>query len=326
MEPVARLQNGHSKSPYSTSVSGAFGVAPDVVAIRIDVAKQRGAHRNRRTEPVGDAEPSPSRRQTPAPTPPARRRGPGPASTGSVIAMSTMNSEMVNPMPDSAAPPATRRNVSPGARLTDAGGAHQRGRPGDADELADHQTGDHSPRQRRAHRVRRAVAPSRRTPAFASANSGSTTNDTYGPNPVCRRSLIEIDSRRLRVAARAYSEFGDCRKARITSTASSTRCRSGVNTGISSATATPASVGCTPPEEQRQPQPERQHRSRRARDPMGSSRTAAMAAISTTAISSGDDPDVVGVEQRDRQQRADVVDDRQGEQEGAQPRRVLADR
>ena len=36
-----------------------------------------------------------------------------------------------------------------------------------------------------------------------------------GPNPVCSRSLIEIDSRRLRVAARAYSEFGDCRNARI---------------------------------------------------------------------------------------------------------------
>ena len=34
---------------------------------------------------------------------------------GSAIAMSTMKSEMVKPIPDSAAPPATRRNVSPGA-------------------------------------------------------------------------------------------------------------------------------------------------------------------------------------------------------------------
>ncbi len=29
--------------------------------------------------------------------------------------MSTMNSEMVKPIPDNAAPPAIRRNVSPGA-------------------------------------------------------------------------------------------------------------------------------------------------------------------------------------------------------------------
>ena len=85
------------------------------------------------------------------------------------------------------------------------------------------------------------------TPAFTKANSGSTRNDTYGPNCVCSRSLIEIDSRRPRLAARAYSELGDWRKARIRSTVSSTCLRSGVNTGISSAIATPASVGCTPP-------------------------------------------------------------------------------
>ena len=89
-------------------------------------------------------------------------------------------------------------------------------------------------------------AASSRTPALTNANSGSTTNDTYGPTSVCSRSLIEIVWRRRRVAVRAYAEFGDCRNARITSTASSTCLRSGANTGISSATATPASVGWMP--------------------------------------------------------------------------------
>ena len=37
------------------------------------------------------------------------------------------------------------------------------------------------------------LAASSRTPALTSANSGSTTNDTYGPTSVCRRSLMEID-------------------------------------------------------------------------------------------------------------------------------------
>lgn len=59
--------------------------------------------------------------------------------------------------------------------------------------------------------------------------------------------MIEIESRKLRDAALAYSEFGDCRNARITSVAASTWLRVGVNTGTSSATTTPASVGCTPP-------------------------------------------------------------------------------
>ena len=59
-----------------------------------------------------------------------------------------MNSEMVNPIPDSAAPPATRRSVRPGASCADPGGAHEGGRAGDADQLADHQTDDDAPRQR----------------------------------------------------------------------------------------------------------------------------------------------------------------------------------
>ena len=44
---------------------------------------------------------------------------------GSVIAMSTMKSEMVKPIPDSAAPPATRRSVSPGASSPRPGALHE---------------------------------------------------------------------------------------------------------------------------------------------------------------------------------------------------------
>ena len=90
------------------------------------------------------------------------------------------------------------------------------------------------------------LGPSRRTPALTSANNGRITNDTAGPTAVWRRSLIEIESRSDRLAARAYREFGDCRKARICWTARSTGARSGVKTGMSSATATPARVGCIP--------------------------------------------------------------------------------
>ena len=90
------------------------------------------------------------------------------------------------------------------------------------------------------------LAASSRTPALTNANNGNTRNDTYGPTSVCSRSLMEIDWRRRRVAVRAYSELGDCRNALITSTASSTCLRSGANTGMSSASATPASVGWMP--------------------------------------------------------------------------------
>ena len=75
---------------------------------------------------------------------------------GSLIAMSTMKSEMVKPIPDSAAPPATRRSRSPGRQLAEARAAHQPRRTGDADELAEHQAGDDAPRQRRARRGRQA--------------------------------------------------------------------------------------------------------------------------------------------------------------------------
>ena len=47
------------------------------------------------------------------------------------------------------------------------------------------------------------VAGSSRTPAFASAKMGSTMNAMYGDHAACSRSLIESESRRLRVAARA---------------------------------------------------------------------------------------------------------------------------
>ena len=62
--------------------------------------------------------------------------------------MSTMKSEMVKPIPDSAAPPAIRRNVSPGASSPSRVRRMNQVAPGDADELADHQAGDDAPRQR----------------------------------------------------------------------------------------------------------------------------------------------------------------------------------
>ena len=64
-------------------------------------------------------------------------------------------------------------------------------------------------------------------------------------------------------------------------------------------------------------------RVRRARGRRACNRTSAIATSSTAAISSGTTLDVIGVEQRDHAQRADVVDDGQGQQEDPQPGRVL---
>ena len=161
---------------------------------------------------------------------------------GSVMAMSTMNREMVKPIPDSAAPPAIRRRVSPGAsspspmrRISQVAPVMPTNLPITRPATMPHVNGERSAVDR--------LCASSRTPALTRANSGSTTNETVGPTVVCNRSLIEIESRSERLAARAYSEFGDCRKARIWSTARSTGRRSGVNTGMSSAITTPARVG-----------------------------------------------------------------------------------
>ena len=159
--------------------------------------------------------------------------------------MSTMNSEMVKPIPDSAAPPAMRRSVSPGTRtpsplrrMNQVAAVMPTNLPNTSPAMMPQVSDDRSAVDR--------VCASSRTPALTNANNGRMRNDTAGPTLSCSRSLIEIDSRSERLAARAYCEFGDCRKARICSTACSTGPRSGVNTGISRATATPARVGCTP--------------------------------------------------------------------------------
>ena len=72
---------------------------------------------------------------------------------GSSIARSTMNSEIVKPMPHSAAPPAMRSSVSPGPNSPRRSSAqHGRGAE-DADELADDQADDDAPGERRADRA-----------------------------------------------------------------------------------------------------------------------------------------------------------------------------
>ncbi len=114
MEPVARLQNAHSKSAYSTRVSGAFGL-PTMWSRSGSTARSRVAPTATggliRSVTVNISQPS-TKATSEATSTPTRARS---WLTGSVMAMSTMNSEMVNPIPDSAAPPATRRSVRPGA-------------------------------------------------------------------------------------------------------------------------------------------------------------------------------------------------------------------
>ena len=191
---------------------------------------------------------------------------------------------MVKPMPDSAAPPATRRNVSPGASCPMPIARSSAVAPVMPTNLPTTSPAT-TPQNSDERSAAAMVCPSRCTPALARANNGSTTNETQGANGL-QPFVDRIDSRRLRVAASAYSEFGDCRKARITPTASSTRPRSGVNTGMNRATATPASVGWTPPTDRASHSANASTRTR-GPGPGGRSRTAAIAAVSTVAINRG---------------------------------------
>ncbi len=148
--PVARPQNGHSKSPYSTSVSGASRGAADVVARR-DRRARRGtaaasacARRAARRRPGRCIQPG-QRRQRPrrAASPTVAWSRAGRASK----ARSAISSDTVNPMPDSAAPPSTwpgpdaLRKRRPRAAAPEASD----GAP-DADELADHERRRRRPR------------------------------------------------------------------------------------------------------------------------------------------------------------------------------------
>ena len=72
---------------------------------------------------------------------------------GSSIARSTMNSEIVKPMPHSAAPPAMRSSVRPGPNSPTPQQPQNGGGAEDADELADDQADDDSPGERRRHRA-----------------------------------------------------------------------------------------------------------------------------------------------------------------------------
>ena len=156
-----------------------------------------------------------------------------------------MKSEMVKPIPDSAAPPAIRRSVSPGASSPHAG-RDDRGRRGDADELADHQARDDTPGQRRPHRRREGV---RVEPHPGVGEREQRQHQERDVRP--ERGLQPlVDRNRLaqpRVAARAYSRVRRLPERADQLDGLLHRLRSGVKTGISSATATPASVGCTPP-------------------------------------------------------------------------------
>ena len=74
---------------------------------------------------------------------------------GSSIARSTMNSEIVKPMPHSAAPPAMRSRVRPGPNSPSRRSAQDGGGAEDADELADDEADHDAPRQRRRDRAGR---------------------------------------------------------------------------------------------------------------------------------------------------------------------------
>lgn len=121
-----------------------------------------------------------------------------------------MNNEMVDPMPDSAAPPARSSRVRPGARSPR---RRRTARP------VPSRTPTSSPRTRPAitPRVTGGVAAARRvspvsgTPALARANSGTMTVFVHGCHSRCVRSLAGTERAMDSCAATAYSGSGDCR-------------------------------------------------------------------------------------------------------------------
>ena len=95
------------------------------------------------------------------------------------MAMSTISSEIVKPMPDSAAPPVTRPMVSPGASLPSPlrwAAALARVMPSSLPITRPATI----PQVRRDRAAAPRVAASSTTPALASAKIGSTTNEVNG--------------------------------------------------------------------------------------------------------------------------------------------------
>ena len=122
-------------------------------------------------------------------------------------ASSTMKSEIVNPMPQSAAPPATRSSDRPAPNVPIRVSFMSAAEPNTPMNLPT--TSAATMPQVSGEIVARArISGLSSTPALARANSGRMTKATYGAYAACSRSLIEIDSRRLFAAARAYWRVG----------------------------------------------------------------------------------------------------------------------
>ena len=156
-----------------------------------------------------------------------------------------MNREMVKPMPASAAPPPSCLWVRPG-------GSSAQGVRAASAAPSSTPTSLPSTRPAITPQVSREVAAAasesaeRETPAFASANNGSTSNAMNGRSSTCRRSFIATEPLIWRRASSSDSALGLCRNARVTTSTRSTASRFGGYTGRISAIATPASVACTP--------------------------------------------------------------------------------
>ena len=105
--------------------------------------------------------------------------------------------------PDEMSPGDTDRE---GYRCRD--GCAATGEEGDADRLAHHQTQDHSEPNRRGHSVDDRILPRRSTPALASANRGTTTNELHPTNRVSSRVSGETDS--LAISLSSMASWSAC--------------------------------------------------------------------------------------------------------------------
>ena len=194
--PVALPQNGHSKSPYSTSVSGA-STRPrrwsrsgstgrsSCTGGPLRAASARPRQKISRAEAGGDQR----GREHPDPCLVLQRR----------VVEGQVDDEQRDRETDAGESRTTAQLLvgrGPVAARPTASRPHRAAPEQDADELAEHQPGDHAPGEPGGRR-RRERSADRDTPALASAKSGQHDQRDHGAHSSCSRSFDRHRARML---------------------------------------------------------------------------------------------------------------------------------
>ena len=236
-----------------------------------------------------------------------------------------MKSAMVKPMPASAPPPGTAAQPTPVRQARERRADGEPAERDDAERLADHE-----PRRDGERDGAASESAASGTPALASAKIGMMTK----PDPRVQRGLQVLERRDASRAARC--SVADLRGAvarpRPAAAATGRRgARSGTRedrlaraqgrTGVSRPRITPAIVACTPDCEEREPDQRRRPACRRRTSARRAAPAARRRRAPATPSASGTTSIAGGVADRDHEDGADVVGDREREEHDAQAER-----